>query len=70
MDRLLLVSEIAERLRCSESTVYNHIAQSRLEAYCVGKSKGYRVSEDQLQRFLDRMQTKAPPSGDFKHLKV
>src|SRR5262249_43085235 len=36
MDRLLLVSEVAERLRCSISNVYNLVAQGRLKCYRVG----------------------------------
>jgi excisionase family DNA binding protein len=60
MSRLLLVAEVAERLRCSISMVYDHIAQGRLKAYKVGGSKGYRVSEAQLEEFLRTSETQPP----------
>lgn len=40
--------------------VYDHIAQGRLKAYKVGGSKGYRVSEAQLEEFLRTSETQPP----------
>jgi excisionase family DNA binding protein len=69
MGRLLLVSEVAERLRCSQSMIYDHIAQGRLEAYRVGGKKGYRVSEEQLARFLERQEKRVAVTDDLPHLR-
>jgi excisionase family DNA binding protein len=68
---LLLVSEVAERLRCSHSMVYDHIAQGRLQAYKVGGKKGYRVSEEQLQAFLRGAETQAAADEEpaLKHVR-
>jgi len=54
MDRLLLVSEVAEQLRCSVSNVYNLVAQGRLKCYRVGAGNaGLRFAAAQVQAFLD-----------------
>jgi excisionase family DNA binding protein len=48
-----LVSEVAERLRCSLSNVYNLVAQGRLKCYRVGSGRaGLRFTESQVQAFL------------------
>jgi excisionase family DNA binding protein len=53
MNRLLLVSEVAEQFRCSISTIYALIAQGRLGHFRIGVgSGGIRVSDEQLDAYL------------------
>lgn len=47
---LYLVSEIAERLRVSEMTIYRYIKAGRLDAYKFGKE--FRVTKGAFTRFL------------------
>ena len=52
--RLLLVSEVAEMLRCAESTVYALIDQGKLAGFRIGPHRGgIRISEDDVQAYLD-----------------
>jgi excisionase family DNA binding protein len=51
--RLLTVREVAERLRSSPETVRRWLRQGKLHGFRPGGTKlGYRVPEDELQRFL------------------
>lgn len=49
---LFTLAQIAGRLGVCKATVYNLVSTGRLKVYRVGVSKGYRVSEGQLQEFL------------------
>jgi excisionase family DNA binding protein len=50
---MLLVSEVAERLRASESFVYQAIKEGRLRHRRLGKGQGaIRVTEAMLAEFL------------------
>jgi excisionase family DNA binding protein len=52
-ERYLTVSEVAERLRVSEFTVRNWLRAGKLRGYRPGGTKaGWRVTEDDLQRFV------------------
>ena len=55
MEGILTIQEVAERLRCSVSTVRQHITTGRLSAINLGTAshKHYRVSESSLAEFLD-----------------
>ncbi len=51
--RLLTVREVAERLRASPETVRRWLRRGKLRGFQPGGTKlGYRVSESELQRFL------------------
>ena len=51
---MLKLSQVAERLNCSLSNVYNLVTSGRLMVTPTGAGgKGYRVAEDELQRFLE-----------------
>jgi excisionase family DNA binding protein len=53
MGALLLVPEVAARLRCSASNVYALVAQGRLKHFRVGAGRGgIRVSEEHLAAYL------------------
>ena len=74
---LLRVSEVAQRLNCSLSTVYLLIETGSLPSHCVGLRKGIRVSESDLREYLERRRTTrrqrpapAPKQAGeaFKHL--
>lgn len=51
-DRLLTVSEVANKLRVSKQQVCNLCRDGRLQYYRVGK-RAIRVSENELKRFLE-----------------
>lgn len=60
--KLLKVADIAERLNCSISNVYSIVASGELRAYRVGRgNSGLRFSEEQIQEFLRRRETR----GEF-----
>lgn len=52
--RILTMREVADRLRCSVSTVRMHIASGRLAAVNLGTAghKHYRITESALADFL------------------
>lgn len=53
--RLLTVREVAERLRSSPETVRRWLRQGKLRGFRPGGTKlGYRVSESELQHFIQR----------------
>jgi len=48
---LMLVAEVAEKLRTSKMSIYRLINSDKLEAIRVGRS--YRVKREVFQAFLD-----------------
>ncbi len=50
--KLLMASQVANRLTCSKRYVYKLIESERLRAVKIGIKKGYRISEDELERFI------------------
>lgn len=48
----MTVQEVAERLKVSENTVRRWIREGELKALKAGKS--YRITEEQLQKFLEK----------------
>jgi excisionase family DNA binding protein len=50
-----LVSELAEKLRVSEMTIYRYIEAGKLKAHRLGK--GYRIPTDEYERFLKSIRT-------------
>ncbi|GAC1323947.1 MAG: hypothetical protein NVSMB2_21860 [Chloroflexota bacterium] len=55
--RLLTVREVAERLRSSPETVRRWLRQGKLRGFQPGGTKlGYRVPEEELQRFIRQSQ--------------
>lgn len=53
--RLLTVGEVSERLNASSSFVYQLLASGELRHYVLGRGQGgKRVSEEQLQDYLNR----------------
>jgi len=55
MEDILTIAEVADRLRCSVSTVRQHIARGRLAAVNLGTGghKHYRITESALADFLE-----------------
>jgi excisionase family DNA binding protein len=57
-ERLLTIADISEMLQVDRRSIYRWIRSGELGVYDVGRE--YRVSESQLQEFLeDRRRTKA-----------
>lgn len=54
MQDILTIAEVADRLRCSVSTVRQHIARGRLAAVNLGTGghKHYRITESAITEFL------------------
>lgn len=76
-ERLLRVSEVADRLNLSLSTVYQLIESGRLPSHCVGMRKGIRVAESDMLAYVERCrsvrrQAPAPApkknGSPFRHL--
>ena len=51
-----LVSELAEKLRVSEMTIYRYIDASKLKAYKIGKE--FRIERSEFERFMNKAKTK------------
>ncbi len=67
MEDILTIAEVADRLRCSVSTVRQHIARGRLAAVNLGTGnhKHYRITESALADFLQsapQLATSLPPA--------
>jgi excisionase family DNA binding protein len=52
--RLLTVAEAAQFLGCSETNVYALIDSGDLPFVSIGKRKGYRLDQMDLEAFIDR----------------
>jgi excisionase family DNA binding protein len=68
---LLLVKEVAERLRVSPSTVYNLVEEGRISCHRIGKGRGcIRFTEEQIEVFLQACRVEAGalhPGVTFTH---
>jgi excisionase family DNA binding protein len=72
-DKLLTVKEVAQRLSCCESFVYELLRSGELMHFVLGRRQGgKRVSEEQLQDYLttrERGGPKEPPTPTgFRHI--
>ncbi|HEV2123914.1 MAG TPA: helix-turn-helix domain-containing protein [Chloroflexota bacterium] len=54
MEQLLTVEQVADRLQVNEQTVRRWLRERELVGIAFGGRTGWRVSEDDLQAFLDR----------------
>lgn len=50
-DKGLTVSQVAKRLGCGKSTVYNLLEAGKLVSYKIGMSQGIRVRESEVARY-------------------
>ncbi len=70
---LLKVRDVAERLNCSISTVYQLVELGELGSFQIGaRHGGIRISEEQIKDYLDRCQRltiDGNGSQGLKHLK-
>lgn len=48
------VRQVAERINVSISTIYELIKRGDLECHCAAVRKGFRISEEQLQKYMER----------------
>jgi excisionase family DNA binding protein len=60
---MLRVRQVAERLNCSISTVYNLVETGKLGHH---RCPGVRVSEDQLAAFLETAKREGEPAPQPK----
>jgi excisionase family DNA binding protein len=71
-DSLYTVAEVAERLRCGKTNVYDLVDERALAVIRVGAGKGgLRVRGSDLLAFLDSRKTGGPkPAFEFKNLRI
>lgn len=60
--RLLTITETAACLGCSEANVYALINAGKLPYVPVGKRKGYRVSVEDVQTFIEARKVQKQPT--------
>lgn len=58
MSDLLLVSEAAKQLRCSEFHLRNLINRGQLQALRIGTRGMFRIPKEELEKLLNRTQRK------------
>jgi excisionase family DNA binding protein len=54
MSNILITKEVAELLRVSEEYVRELIRHRKLRAYKEGRRGGYRVTMEEVKRYVDR----------------
>lgn len=54
MDKVLLTKEVADMLRLSEEYVRELIRQRKIKAYKEGRRGGYRITMNEVQRYISR----------------
>ena len=54
MNKIYKVKEAAEKLGVHYITIYNLISRGELEAVRIGRSKGLRITEEALNKFLKK----------------
>jgi excisionase family DNA binding protein len=52
--QLLTVDQVAERLQVNEQTIRRWLREGELRGVSFGGRTGWRISEEDLQEFLDR----------------
>ena len=52
MDKLLTVSEVADRLKVERRTVIRWIRENRLRGFKLGQGRFWRVRERDLKKFI------------------
>ncbi len=64
---MLTVSEVAARLKVCRSTIYNAVESGVLPHHRIGLGRGaIRISEEQLERFLERTLVEASSTSSTK----
>ena len=54
MEKVLLTKEVAEMLRLSEEYVRELIRQRKIKAYKEGRRGGYRITPEEVKRYISR----------------
>jgi excisionase family DNA binding protein len=54
MEKVLLTKEVADMLRLSEEYVRELIRQRKIKAYKEGRRGGYRITMDEVKRYVSR----------------
>ncbi len=54
MHKVLLTKEVAQMLRLSEEYVRELIRQRKLKAYKEGRRAGYRVTIEEIERYINK----------------
>ena len=54
MNKILLTKEVAQMLRLHEEYVRELIRQGKIKAYKEGRRGGYRISIDEVDRYIKR----------------
>jgi excisionase family DNA binding protein len=69
---LLKLKAVAEALNCSLSNVYARVQDGSLPVVRVGRSKGFRVSRADLERYLAERRSEGVDEApcSLKHIKL
>lgn len=65
---LLTVDQVAERLKVNEQSVRRWLREGKLKGVAFGGRTGWRISEDDLQAFLDTRRFGQGTGEDAKKL--
>ena len=68
MKAILITKEVAGMLRVSEDYVRGLIKQKRLKAYKEGGRGGYRISLDEVKKYVQAKENEYLLSTDFKNV--
>ena len=63
MSSILITKEVAGLLRVSEEYVRELIRQRKLRAYKEGRRGGYRVTMEEVKKYIDRKHKEMEMSG-------
>ncbi|MCG8587606.1 MAG: helix-turn-helix domain-containing protein [Pirellulales bacterium] len=76
MEKLLTVAEVAECLAISKSLVYDLVSRGEIAYISVGRSKGYRFAQSDIETFIQQRRTqnqkptRRPSRTRLKHIKI
>lgn len=66
MLKVLLTKEVAEMLRVSEEHVRDLIRQKKINAYKEGRRGGYRITLEEVERYIQDRFSELTPSQSAK----
>ncbi len=65
---VMTVSELAKRWNCSRKHVYKMRNDGKLQMFCIGESKGWRITDAEIEKFerayMNKTQADLEPAGD------
>lgn len=56
--------EVAEKLGCTTENIYRLVKYGQLKAFYIGKKRNMRITDKDLQDFLERMEVRKKEFAD------